>query len=156
MTLLSMFKWLGHSALGQYMQTSVWAFAVVETIHLIALAALGGSLLLMHLGLLGLLRQIPIRKLASALFPIVLSSLIAMVVTGVLMVSEEALKCYFSPAFRVKMLALAVAVVIYFPLLAIRTWATEDRIPWWFRAGATFSLLSWLAVGLAGRAIGLL
>ena len=79
-----------------------------------------------------------------------------MMVTGVLMVSEEALKCYYSPAFRIKMLALGVASVIYFPLLAVQTRINTDREPWWEKAAAALSLLSWLTVGLAGRAIGLL
>ena len=58
MSLLALFKWLAHSSLGQYMQKSAWAFAVVETAHLIALAALGGSLILVHLGMLGILRRL--------------------------------------------------------------------------------------------------
>jgi hypothetical protein len=139
--------------LGQFMQKSVWAFAVVETVHLIALAALGGSLILVHLGMLGILRRITVRKLASGLFPIVFGGLIVMIVTGILMVSEEALKCFYSPAFPIKMLALGVTVVIYFPLFAAQTRINVDPGPWWQKVAATLSLLSWLTVGLAGRAI---
>lgn len=44
--------------------------------------------------------------------------------TGVLMVSEEALKCYYSPAFRAKMAALAVALVNYIP---VHLWQAAHR-----------------------------
>ena len=53
MSPLHWFVALAHSPLGQVMQTSKWGFALVETVHLIALAVLGGSVLLVDLRLLG-------------------------------------------------------------------------------------------------------
>jgi len=44
---------LAHSHLGQYMQTSKWGFAIVETVHLLALAILGGAVLIVDLRLIG-------------------------------------------------------------------------------------------------------
>ncbi|WP_109488580.1 DUF6644 family protein [Occallatibacter savannae] len=156
MHLLTFFQWLSHSSLGQFMQKSVWAFAVAETVHLIALASLGGALLVIHLSFLFAWKRTEPQKLASGLLPIVLISLIGMVMTGVLMVSEEALKCYYSPAFRAKMAALVISIVLYFTITAIQKSTSSIQTPWWVRAGAAISLLSWLSVGLAGRAIGLL
>ncbi|SRR6266567_1464338 len=156
MNLLTLFQWLSHSSLGLYMQKSVWTFAIVETVHLVALASLGGSVLTIELTTLGLIRKTPAREIASGLRPIVLTSLAVMVATGILMLSDEALKCYYSPAFRAKMLALGIAVLIFFPLRAIQIRTTRDHSPWWLKTGAALSLLSWLSVGLAGRAIGFL
>lgn len=104
MNLLSLFHWLAHSAVGIYMQRSSWAFAVAETIHLIALATLGGTVLVVQLTTLGLIRRVPIAKLAAELFPAAIGSLAVLLVTGVLMVSAEALKCYYSQGFRAKCL----------------------------------------------------
>ena len=156
MNLLSLFRWLGHSAVGLYMQRSTWAFAVVETVHLIALAALGGAVLAIQLTSLGVIRRIRLARLAAGLFPVVIGSLAVLVVTGLLMVSEESLKCYYSHAFRAKMLALAFAIVVFIPLHAIQTRDISEAVPWWLRVGAATSLLLWLSVGLAGRAIGFL
>lgn len=39
--LLSLFRWLGTTTVGQFMQSSTWGFAIVEMVHLLALALLG-------------------------------------------------------------------------------------------------------------------
>jgi hypothetical protein len=46
---------LAHSPLGHAMQTSRWGFAVVEMVHLLGLAILGGSVLIVDLRLLGVI-----------------------------------------------------------------------------------------------------
>ena len=113
----SLFAALGQSALGHYMQTSVWGFAVIETIHLLALAILGGSVLIIDLRLLGVIfRQEPTRAISCGLIRVVAGSLVIMILSGVAMVSEEALKCYYSPAFRWKMALLAAVVLFWFTL----------------------------------------
>ena len=53
MSLHGWFMALAHSPLGHAMQTSKWDFAVVEMVHLLALALLGGSVLVIDLRLLG-------------------------------------------------------------------------------------------------------
>lgn len=156
MNLLAAFQWLAHSPVGQFMQRSQWAFAVVETIHLLALAALGGTLLVISLRSIGLLRGISSRSLARELLPIAAAGLIAIGVTGVLMVSQEALKCYYNEAFRVKMIAFALALLVSVPIYVAQARRVDDHLPWWLRLGAALSLLAWLSVGIAGRAIGFL
>ena len=154
MTTLALFQWLAHSSLGQYLQRSQWAFAVVETIHLLALAVLGGSLVALSLRAVGLLRNIGSRRLARELLPLACISFAAMATTGVLMVAGEALKCYYNDAFRAKMAALAVALVLSVPIYLAQALRRDEHIPWWLRVGAVFSLLAWLSVGAVGRAIG--
>ncbi|MDR3739694.1 MAG: hypothetical protein P4L40_11835 [Terracidiphilus sp.] len=153
---LDIFQWLSHSAAGQFMQKSQWAFAVVETVHLLALALLGGSLIAVSLRAIGLLRSGAFSSLARNLLPVTLASFAAISVTGVLMVSEEALKCYYSAAFRAKMLAFAIALIISVPVYAELVRRGNDKPAWWLRLGAALMLLSWLSVGVAGRAIGFL
>lgn len=153
-----LFVALGHSALGRYMQTSVWGFAVTEGIHLLALAALGGSVLIIDLRLLGVIfRKESARSLSGDLGRILLGSLSVLILTGIAMVSEEALKCYFSPAFRWKMALLASAVIFYFTLhrRALQR-ADVQGVTLGSRIAAIVSMILWLGVGVAGRAIGFL
>jgi hypothetical protein len=149
---------LAHSHLGQVMQTSKWDFAVVETVHLLALAMLGGLVLIVDLRLLGVVLK---RESASAigrdLSRLLLGSLILMILSGIALLSEEALKCFYSPAFRWKMVLLAAAVLFYFTLhrrALLRTGKGEPT--WGSRITAIVSLTLWLGVGIAGRAIGLI
>jgi hypothetical protein len=156
--MLSWFVALGHSWLGQYMQASHWGFAIVEAIHLLSLATLGGAVLLVDLRLLGLfLKDESARMVSRGLSNVLLSSLVIMIATGVALVSEEALKCYHSPAFRWKMGLLVTAVLFYFTLHRSALLRTEkQQADIWSRLAAGVSLTLWLGVGAAGRAIGLL
>lgn len=156
--MLSLFVALGHSWLGQYMQASRWGFAVVEAMHLLGLAILGGVVLIVDLRLLGLvLKSESARTLSRGLSKTLLTSLIVMLLTGIALVSEEALKCYNSPAFRWKMALLAAAVLFYFTLHRTALLRTEKQaVTVWSRITAIISLTLWFGVGVAGRAIGLL
>ena len=140
------------------MQTSKWGFALVEMAHLVALALLGGALLIVDLRLLGLiLKGQSARLIGRDLGRILIGSLIVMILTGIALVSEEAGKCYFSPAFRWKMALLAAAVLFYFTLHRRALLHTDTGTPnFWSRATAIVSLALWLGVGAAGRAIGLI
>jgi hypothetical protein len=153
-----LFEALAHSPLGHFMQTSRWAFAVTEMVHLIALAALGGSLLFLDLRLLGVtLKGESAAIISRDLGRILLVSLVVMVLSGTCLLSEEAMKCYFSPAFRWKMALLAASIVFYFTVhrkTALRADTVTADLPQ--RAVAVVSLLLWLGVGVAGRAIGLI
>ena len=158
MSPLQWFVALAHSPLGHLMQTSKWGFALVETVHLIALAALGGSVLLVDLRLLGIaLKRESAPDISRDLSRVLLGSLVLMILSGTAMLSEEAQKCYYSPAFRWKMALLATAVLFYFTLHRQALLRTGNGIPTlWSRAAAILSLSLWLGVGVAGRAIGLL
>jgi hypothetical protein len=152
------FQALAHSSIGHYMQTSQWAFAVVEMVHLLALAALGGSVLILDLRLLGVtLRGESSAVISRDLGRILLVSLVMMILSGIGLLSEEAMKCYYSPAFRWKMALLATAVVFYLTLhrrVALR--GNIGAVSRTQRVVAVISLLLWLGVGIVGRAIGLI
>lgn len=158
MNLHGWFMALAHSPLGHAMQTSRWGFAVVEMVHLLGLALLGGSVLIVDLRLLGVILKdesaVIINRGVSRLL---LCSLTVMVLSGMALLSEEAGKCYYSPAFRCKMALLATAVVFYFTLHRQAILRVQSGKPaLWARIAAAVSLLLWLGVGVAGRAIGLL
>ncbi|QMV19763.1 hypothetical protein GOB94_14455 [Granulicella sp. 5B5] len=149
---------LAHSPLGHFMQTSQWAFAIVEMAHLLALALLGGSVLIVDLRLLGVvLKRDSAVVIGRDMSRILLSSLVFMILSGIAMVSEESLKCFYSPAFRWKMALLFTAVLFYFTLhrRALYMLGTR-RATVWSRMAAGVSIALWLGVGIAGRAIGLI
>jgi hypothetical protein len=158
MSLHSSFMALAHSPLGHAMQASEWDFAIVEMVHLLALAVLGGSVLVIDLRLLGvIMKEESARDIGRDLGRLLLASLTVMVLSGIALLSEEAGKCYYSPAFRCKMALLAAAILFYFTLhhrALIHTGSGTPNL--WARAVAIVSLLLWLGVGIAGRAIGLL
>ena len=153
MSLLPLFQWAAHTPALAVVRDSKWGFAVVEMVHLLALAALGGTVLVVDLAVLGIGfgRQTP-GRVDRELAPIFVASLIAMVLSGTLLVGAEAMKCYYHPAFRLKMVLFAAAVLFHFTIY--RNAVGSPSI--WSKISAVASLTLWLAVGLAGRAIGFL
>ncbi|HMD37469.1 MAG TPA: DUF6644 family protein [Vicinamibacterales bacterium] len=144
------------SAAGQVLKNSPWAFAVTESVHLLALSVIGGALLAVDLRMLGLgLRRQKIPELASEMQPILVASLIVMLLSGAVLFTSEAVKCYYSYPFWVKMSSLALAILFTFTVRRKVTRAEDGRIsPIGYRTVALVSLALWFAVGAAGRWIG--
>jgi len=156
MNLLPFFKWVSETPVGQAISRSPWAFAVIESVHLLGLAAIGGAVLVLDLRLLGLgLRDQPIDRIARDAHPWLVSSLIVMLVTGVLLFSSEPVKCYQSTAFWVKMSSLLLAMIFAFTVRTKVAMAGEGRVkPVWLKVVAIVSLTLWFGVGASGRWIG--
>jgi hypothetical protein len=140
------------------MQQSTYAFAVTEMFHLLALSILGGTILIVDLRLLGIgLRSQSAAALDRELKPYLIGSLAVSVLTGILLLAEEPMKCYYNEAFRLKMLLLALAVFFYFIVQGRLFQREPGGGPSLFaKLMGIVSLLLWLSVGLAGRAIGII
>ncbi len=154
MSALTFFHWLANTGIGVDMRDSTWAFAIVEVIHLIALALFGGAVLLVDMRLLGKgLKTQSTDQIARQFLPITAGGAFVMLLSGALLVASGPMRYYYNPAFRVKMWLFIVAVIVHF-FLQISTARREATVALWQRAGAVASLLLWLSIGLAGRAIG--
>jgi hypothetical protein len=158
MSILQLFRWLSHTSFSVFLRRSTWVFAIIETVHLLGLAVLGGAILIVDLRILGIgLRRQPVSRIARELSPILLGSLAVMLISGVLLVTTGPLKYYHSPSFRLKMLLFLLAVAFYFTLHRSVAESNGDAAPSaWGKVAAVVSLALWLGVGLAGRAIGFL
>lgn len=139
---------------GSTIRNSGWLFPVIESVHLLALATIGGALLIVDLRMLGLgLRSQPVRQLARDAQPWLIGSLLVMIATGVLMFLSESIKCYYNPAFWVKMSALPVAILYTFTVRRkVAMTETRGRLATSLTAAA--SLTIWFVVAAAGRWIG--
>src|SRR5262245_4039139 len=100
MELLPLFEWCEASWLGQLVRTSLWAFPVIEAVHLLGLCLLGGAVLIVDLRLLGFgLRNQSIAEVARGARPWLRAGVAVMVSTGFLLFMSEAVKCYHNPSF---------------------------------------------------------
>jgi hypothetical protein len=142
--------------LGSAIRTSPWAFAVIESVHLLALAAIGGAVLVVDLRLLGWgLREQPVKTVARNAFPWMVGSLLVMLVTGTGLFLSEATKCYYSTPFWVKMSSLLAAIIFTFTVRRKITSVDEGRVnPVVYKIVALVSLALWFGVGAGGRWIG--
>ena len=156
MNLLPVFERLEATAVGNAIRDSSWLFPVIESVHLLALAVIGGAVLLVDLRLLGLgLCDQPIRRLARDAQPWLIGSLLMMIATGVPLFLSESVKCYYNTAFWVKITMLPIAILFTFSIRRRVEMADEARFrPYVNVLVGLTSLTLWFGVAAAGRWIG--
>src|SRR5277367_2512419 len=115
MSLLAFFTWCENSGLGSTIRNSPWMFPILEVVHLLALAVIGGAVLMINLRMFGLgLNRQPLREVAADIRPFLMGSLLMMIASGLLLFVSEAIKCYYHGAFWFKMASLLLAIVFTF------------------------------------------
>lgn len=136
---LPLFQWFEATSLGRIVRESLWMFPVAEAIHLVGLCLLGGALLIVDLRLLGVglkLKESSIAELDRQVRPWLVTSLVVLLVTGTLLFLSEAVKCYYSHAFWVK--------IVTIPLALVFTLAVRERFA--RRAAYTSAYSQWIGV----------
>lgn len=153
---MSLFEWCENAGLIVAMRSSLWLFPVIESVHLMGLALTGGAVLMVDLRLLGFgLRRQPVAQLARDAERWLFVSLCVMIPTGVLLFMSTAVKCYYLPAFWVKMTSLFLALVFTFSVRRKVAMAAETSTsPAWNKLVAVVSLALWSTVAIAGRFVG--
>jgi hypothetical protein len=101
------------------------------------------------------LRRQSVAQLARDAQPWLIGSLVLMIITGSLLFLSEAIKCYYHPAFWLKMTSLFLAMVFTFTVQRKVTMGDQTRVrPLWGKVVALVSVLLWSGVGIGGRWIG--
>ena len=156
MSVLTLFTWLEESWIGEGIRASRWLFPVIESVHLLALAVIGGSVLAVNLSLLGLgLGRRSAAQVWHDTWPWFAGSLATMLTTGFLLFASEAVKLYYHEAFWVKMSAFLVSLVFTATVQRPMALADPQLVTLWrSRAVGLVSLLLWFMVGASGRWIG--
>ena len=156
MSLLPFFQWCYQTPIGAAIRDSTWLFPLIEACHLVGLGLTVGAVLIVDLRLLGVgLRRQPVAQLLAAVEPWLLGSLALMLVSGTALFLSEAIKCYYSFPFWVKMTALLLALLFTFTVrrrLAQMSPASDRSLLG--RATALTSLALWFGVAWGGRWIG--
>lgn len=154
--LLPFFEWMETTSFGVIGKTWGAVFAVVEATHLLAMALLGGAVIISDCRLLGLvLRDVPVQMVLRKTYHLFVLGLSLSVASGIFLACGVAMKIYYLPVYWFKMLALAAGVSFTFlvkrPLLAD---GIESLNPFTVRAVALASLMVWFMVAATGRWIG--
>jgi hypothetical protein len=150
------FDWCGRTWLGTSVRDTIWAFPVIETFHLLALAVLLGTVLIINLRVFGLGSRYysSAGQLARQLEPWMLTSLAVLIASGIPMFLSEPEKCYESYSFPIKMILLVLGIASQFTIQRRWVIAVEKNTaalkP---KLAACLSILIWTGVGVAGKGI---
>jgi hypothetical protein len=159
MHLLGMCQWLDSTRFNAALRMSNWFFPTFDTIHTLGIVLVAGTIMLVDLRLLGLtLRNESVAGVVQRIVPWTLRGFALMFVTGALLFCSEAVKMYHSPAFRIKLLLLALAGVnaLVFHVTVYRgasKWDPAAPAPLRARMAGLLSLVFWISIIAAGRAI---
>jgi hypothetical protein len=147
---------LESSGLAQAMRQSLWLYPAVETVHLVGIGLLFGSVAVVDLRLLGLSRTLSVRQLARHALPWTLASFALIVPSGLAMFTAHASDFITSPVFVLKMLLIlgagfnaALFHAVVFP--GVDDWDRSAPPPGLARLSAALSLAVWMSVIACGR-----
>jgi hypothetical protein len=157
--LLHLCQWLHDSAIGTSIRESSYAFPIIETIHVLGITLLVGTVAVVDLRLLGILfKHEKVSSIVRQVLPLTWSGFVVMFASGLLLFWSEAEKAYANPLFRIKLVLLL--LVGLNPLIfhstvyrSVARWDDALVVPRQARMTAILSLTLWSATIVAGRAI---
>ena len=158
--MMALCQWLEQTTVGASVRQSGWLFPLIESLHLLGMAAMVGTISAFDLRLLGWsLECVRVTDLARRLIPWMWAGFAVQVITGGLLFSSEATHIYANPAFQLKMFLLALAglhaLVFHFAVYRnADAWDDSRILPPAARAAGAISILIWAGVVAAGRFIG--
>lgn len=152
---------LEYSSLGIFIAESGWAFPTIETLHVIALVTVVGTIMVMDLRLLGFAsRGRTVRQMTADTLPWTWAGFILALVTGLLLFTSKAGTYMMNPYFLLKMILLALAGLNML-LFHFLTYKSVDKwddgtavIPTGAKVAGILSLVFWFTIVFLGRAIG--
>src|SRR5713226_539397 len=106
------FQWCLKTSLAQAISQSMWGFAVLETIHLIGLVLVLGSIFVINLRILGFGVKQPVVQLTRDVAPWGLSGFLLMLGSGIPMFMSAAVTYSGSEPFLIKMILLLSGIVL--------------------------------------------
>ena len=148
------------SALGHFMRESgLWTYAIVDLAHVLGIATLFGSILVLDLRLVGVGRRIPLSALSSAIVPVATAGFCMAVATGVGLLATKATEYVGNPFLLIKFPAIALGLINVAVLKRTEAWQahyerdlTEQEQRQLAIMGG-LSLVCWLTAITAGRMI---
>src|SRR5438477_11750559 len=117
-------SWLEQTPLSQAIQTTSWVVPAVQTIHILAIAAVMSSVLMLDLRLLGVVgTDQPLARATSRFRPVIWWTLPILLATGVVMIIGEPARSLANSVFQLEMLLLLAAIggPLTFPQVASAT-----------------------------------
>ena len=146
----SFVEWLAQTPISQTIQKVDWIIPTAQTIHILAIAAVIGSMGLLDLRVLGVAaRSQSLSSVSQRLLPWVWRALIVLLLSGLVLITGEPGRSLVNTIFQVKMLLVVLAAVLTFFLE--RSLRARDDAPADAKAIAAFSLAIWIAIVFAGR-----
>src|SRR6266700_3122856 len=150
-------KWLAATLLSHTIQTYGWIIPSLQTIHILGVAVVFSSVILVDLRIWRLLqRDEPLPEMARRFLPTIWPVLLILLVTGSLLIVGEPRRSLLNSTFYLKMALLAVAIMLTAGLQrsissSPNSWDGNRARRIAKRFAATVSMVVWCGILFAGR-----
>jgi hypothetical protein len=150
-------NWIEQTPLSVSIQSTPWVVPTVQTIHILAIAALLISAVMINLQILSNSgADQPLSRVFTRYVKIIWLALPILFISGVLLITGEPARSLANDVFQIKMFLLACAIII---TLVLQKRLSDDSLYWEStpprRQAARFlaiiSTVCWLAIICAGR-----
>jgi len=144
--------------LSQNIRRTLWVIPLMSTIHILAIAMIMSSVIMMDLRAWGVSRSQTLAQSAHRYAPWIWTGMVLLTITGIALVlgAPPRRPSLLDPSFQVKMALMLVAMVVTvgFQIAIVRNsvaWSTEQSARLVVGVLATLTLILWIAVTFAGR-----
>jgi multidrug transporter EmrE-like cation transporter len=153
--------WLEGSGLGHLMRESgVWTYGLVNLTHILGVACLFGSVLVLDLRLLGAWRSVGLATISVPTVPLATAGFAVAVASGICLIATNGTEYVDNPFVYIKFPAIGLGVLNVIVLNRLSAWqermtrqeSARERLQ--LRVIGAVSLFSWLVAVAAGRMIG--
>ena len=149
-----------NSALADNIRENDVLFPLIESVHVVSICLVVGSILVVDLRLLGLASvSRPVSRVTSGILPLTWSAFAVAVASGFLLFISNATKYLANGYFVAKILLICVAglnMAIFHAISArdLPKWEKQKTLPFSARLAGGLSILLWVSVVTCGRWIG--
>lgn len=160
MRITDVLEWIKGTSLATSISESTWLFPTIETVHVLALALVVGSIALVDLRLLGISgRNRPVSRTLAEMLPWTWIGFAVAALSGSLMFASAATRYAGNVFFLTKLTALGLAGLnmVFFHLAIHRSvarWDHQARPPFAARMTGALSLALWTGIVTLGRWVG--
>jgi hypothetical protein len=150
-------RWLAATPLSHTIQTTGWIIPALQTIHILSVAVVFSSAILVDLRIWRLLeRDVPLPDVARRFLPTIWPVLLILLTTGSLLIVGEPRRSLLNSTFYLKMALLAVAIMLTAGLQrsfssSPNFWDKDRTRRMAGRLAASVSILVWCGILFAGR-----
>jgi hypothetical protein len=150
-------QWLGSTQISHGIQRAIWLIALLQAIHILAIAMVLSSVAMIELRILGVTQSQTMTDAARRFMPWIWTGLVVLASTGIVLIIAEPKRTLDNNlAFDIKMLMLAAAIAV---TLAFQASLSRHLVLWEDRpqkrkllsAFAACTLVLWCAIAVAGR-----
>ena len=152
--------WLENTSIAQFISASTWAFPTIETIHVLFLTIVVGTIAVVDLRLIGAASTSRrVTDLSEQILPMTWVAFAGALITGTLLFSSKATEYLGNWPFRLKMglmLAAGLNMLVFHFLTwrSVKAWDGERIPPPSARVAGFMSLGFWVFIVMFGRWIG--